>query len=405
MGLPLASDRPAVRPAFLATVADDVTREAVRQAAAQFGWPAARVRDGGAAEARELLAGAASPGVLLVDVSESADPLADLDGLAEVCEPGTRVLALGRINDIAFYRALMRLGLTEYLVKPAPVEALVDALRRAQQDDAGTPPPSGAARVLAFIGARGGVGTTTLAVSTAWSLACEHQRHAVLLDLDMQFGAAALSLDLEPERGLREILANPERIDSLLISSAMTHAGERFHILSAEESLEDQVEPAPAGLQALLRAMDDACDVVVLDLPRRADRLTREALSRADAVVIVTDLTLPAMRDAQRLGRLVRATAPRAEMLMVANRVGAAAGELPQAEFARGAGAPLAFALAADAKAAEAAAEQARPLAETAARTSLGSDMRRLASRLASAEEAPPPQGEPASWFKRILGR
>ncbi|HEX3700477.1 MAG TPA: AAA family ATPase [Phenylobacterium sp.] len=403
--VPSAHRAPAAAPAFLATVADEVTREAVRQAAAQFGWLPARVRDGGAAQARAMLQETACPSILLVDVSESADPLADLDALAEVCDPGTRVLALGQTNDIDLYRALMRLGVTEYLVKPVSAELLVDVLRRAQQVAAPAPEAAGAARVFAFIGARGGVGTTSLALSAAWSLAREHAKRTVLLDLDMQFGAAALSLDLEPERGLREILANPERIDSLLLTSAMTHAGDQFRILSAEEPLEDDLEVAPAGLQALLGALNEACEAVVVDVPRRADRATREVLARADVVTVVTDLSLPAMRDAQRLVRLLGALRPRGAVLVVANRVGGAVGELPQAEFVRGLGAPLAFAVPAEPKAAEAAAEQAKPLVEAAGRTPLAAELRRLAARLAEAEDAPVEAAEPASWLKRVLGR
>lgn len=405
MALSLAAHRAAASPVFLAAVSDEVTRETVRQAAAQFGWPAARVRDGGVAQAREILAEGASPSLLLVDVGDSPDPLAELDALAEVCEPHTKVLALGRTNDIGLYRALMRLGLSEYLVKPVSAEALVDALRRAQQSEAAQPEAARAARVIAFVGARGGVGTTALAVSAAWSLAREHERRTVLLDLDMQFGAAALSLDLDPERGLREILSNPERIDSLLISSAMTHAGDRLHILSAEEPLEDDIDVAPGGLQALLGAMDDGCDLIVVDVPRRADRLTRDVLARADLVVVVTDLTLPAMRDAQRLLAFLKGSRSKGEVLLVANRLGGAAGELPPAEFAKGAGASLAFTLPADAKIAEAAAEQAKPLVEIAGKSPLGTELRALAARLAGAETAPAESAEPGAWFKRILGR
>jgi pilus assembly protein CpaE len=405
MALALSAHRQAAAPAFLATIADEVTREAVRQAAGQFGWPAARVQAGGVAAMRELLKDGGSPAILLVDVSDSADPVAELDALAEVCEPHTRVLALGRTNDIGLYRALMRMGVSDYLVKPVSAEALVDALRRAQEREAAGAEPAPGAQVIAFVGARGGVGTTSLAVSTAWCLAREHAKRAVVLDLDLQFGAAALSLDLEPERGLREILANPERIDGLLLSSAMTHAGEGLRLLGAEEPLEEDVEIGAAGLKALMAAMDDAADAVVVDVPRRLDAAAREVLASAGTVVVVTDLTLPGMRDAQRLTRFLKALRTKGAVLVVANRVGAAAGELPQAEFVKGLGAPLAFAAPADDKAAEAAAEQAKPLLEVAGKTPFAAEFRKLAARLVGAEDAPPEAAEPASWLKRVLGR
>jgi pilus assembly protein CpaE len=405
MALALSAHRQPAAPAFLAAIADEVTREAVRQAVAQFGWPAGRVHGGGVDALGELLKDGGSPAILMVDVSDSADPVAELDALAELCDPHTKVLALGRTNDIGLYRALMRMGVSDYLVKPVSAEALVDALRRAQEVQAPLAEPAPGAKVIAFVGARGGVGTTSLAVSTAWCMAREHGKRTVLLDLDLQFGAAALSLDLEPERGLREILANPERIDGLLLSSAMTHAGEGLRLLGAEEPLEEDVEIAPAGLKTLIAAMDDAADAVVVDLPRRIDGAGREVLASAETVVVVTDLTLPGMRDAQRLTRFLKALRSKGAVLVVANRVGGAAGELPQAEFVKGLGAPLAVSAPADDKAAEAAAEQAKPLLEVAGKSPFAAELRKLAARLVGAEDAPAEAAEPASWLKRVLGR
>jgi len=407
MALPLLANRPEPAPAFLATVADDVTREAVRQAAAQFGWPASRVRDGGVAAACEILADAAAPAVLLVDIADAEDPLAAMDALAEVCEPHTRVLAIGRINDVALYRRLMQMGVSDYLVKPVSAEALTEALHRAvRREEPAEPAPARPARTIAVIGARGGAGATSVAVSLAWSLAHERRQRTVLLDLDMQFGAAALSLDLEPGRGLREILANPERIDGLLIGSAMIHQSETLRILGAEEPLEEDIHVGAAGLQSLLGVLGEGCEAVVVDLPRRADRLTREVLARADAVVVVTDLTLAGMRDSQRLVALLKGLGAKGELLVVANRVGGVAGEVPQPEFERGLGAGLQLLLPHDAKAAEAAAQEAKPLAVVARNAPLAVELRRLTDRLAGdVSPAAAPAPEKPSWMKRILGR
>jgi len=396
--------RPGAAPAFLATVADAVTRETVRQVAAQFGWPAARVHEGGAAAARELLEKHPAPQVLLVDASDSADPIAAMDALADVCDPGAKVIVLGQANDIGLYRALMRMGVAEYLVKPLSAEVLIETLRRLQRPEA-APAAARPARVIAVIGARGGVGATSLAVSTAWELAHAHQQRTVLLDLDLQFGAAALSLDLEPGRGLRDILANPERIDALLVASAMTRVGDRLRVLGAEEPLEDEIAVGPEGLRALLDALSETCDAVVIDTPRRGDALAREVLLRADSVVVVTDLTLPAMRDAQRVARLARSLRGGREVLVVGNRVGGVAGEIPQAEFVRGLGCPLDLLAPMDGKAAEASAEHAKPLIETAGKGPLGLEMRRLVARVSGGAPLAEPAEDARSWLKRVLGR
>lgn len=405
MTLPLLPGRNQLAAPFMAVVGDPITRETVRGVAGRFGWGEATVREGGAGEARELLAASPAPAVLVVDVSDCDDVVAAMDALADVCDPHTRVVALGRANDVELYRALMRMGVSDYLVKPVAAEALADALHRAAHPQAAEPAATRPARVVALIGVRGGVGATSLALSVAWDLAHEQQKKTVLLDLDMQFGAAALALDLEPGRGLREILTNPERIDALLIGSAMTRQSDRLHVLGAEEPLEDDIDIGPRGLSALLGALSETAELVVVDTPRRADRLTRETLARADAVAVVTDLSLPAMRDTQRVLSMLRSLRPQGGVTVVANRAGGVAGEVPQGEFEKAIAAKIDLLVPYDAKAATTSAERAKPMAAVAAAGPLQDALRGLTAALGG--DAPPAQPEPekGSWLQRILGR
>jgi pilus assembly protein CpaE len=402
MNLPLIGERTNLTPAFLAGVADPVSREAVRRAAAQLGWPASAVREGGAGALRELLKDAPAPAVLLADISGASDVTAEMEALAEVCEPHTRVIAIGETNDIGLYRSLMRMGVSDYLVKPLDPVALHEALRRAEQAQAPDPTPVRAARTLALVGSRGGVGATSLAVSIAWELSHEAGLRTVLADLDLQFGAATLQLDLEPGRGLREILTSPDRIDALLIGSASAPHSERLRVLAAEEPLEDDLDIGPAALPTLLNAISADCDAVVIDVPRRMDRLSREALARADLAVVVTDLSLAGLRDAQRLLGLLRGLRPQGEIALVANRVGGSPGDLPQAEFEKAVGAAFDLALPFDEKAALAAAENARPL--FAGRASPAAvALSAFTARLSGGASAP--AVEKGSWLKKILRR
>jgi pilus assembly protein CpaE len=185
----------------------------------------------------------------------------------------------------------------------------------------------------------------------------------------------------------------------------MAHHSDRLRILGAEEPLEDDVDIGPAGLQALLAGLAESTDLVVIDAPRRADRMTRDLLARADAVAVVTDLSLAGMRDTQRLLGLLRGLRPQGEVLVVANRVGGVAGEVPQAEFERGIGAKLDIVAPSDPKAAVAAAEQAKPLTAVAKASPLAAELRRLAGRFSGEVVAPAEEPEKGSLLQRLLGR
>ena len=291
--------------------------------------------------------------MLLVDLAEEAEPDAALGDLVKRCGPQTRVIAIGTVNDVTLFRRLAARGVADYLVKPVSSELLCDALRRASRSE-GEGDSKRRARIHAFIGARGGVGASTLALGLAWLLSQEHKLPTALIDLDLHFGNLALSLDLEPGRGLRQALEHPERTDSLLLASAMVKGEERLPILAAEESLEDMLRFEPEGARALLEALAQDYDCLVVDLPRSLDAAARHVLQSADASIIVTDLSLAALRDAFRLAGLVKALDGPTPMI-VANQVGALhRGEIGRAEFERGLGTPLDFLVPFDAKAARA---------------------------------------------------
>jgi pilus assembly protein CpaE len=253
-----------------------------------------------------------------------------------------------------------------------------------------------------MIGARGGVGTTTLAVSTAWMLSQEDRLPVVLLDLDLHFGAAAISLDIAPARGLREILTNPDRIDRLLVDSSMSRVSERLNLLAAEEPLEDGIDFGGEGYDALAASLTGGGDCVVIDLPRSLDRLGRHVLQVADVVVLVTEPSLQGMRDTQRLLALVRGKRSDADILVVANRVGGVAGEVGQTDFEHGIGARIDVGIPFDVRAATAAAEQGKAMAAVARSPKTLGGLRMLAAGLArnsGASKARP------SLIERMLGK
>ena len=402
----IAAPTPPISPAaggrFLAALLDDVTRETVRATAAQLGWRNPEVHEGGVEVLPGLIAGSPTPAFLLADISDCADPVAALDAVAAECETATRVVAVGLANDVSLYRRLIAMGVSDYLVKPvsSPVlaEAILAATATAPHGDVPEAAPRKAARLISLIGARGGVGVTTLALSAAWLLAQEQR--VVMFDLDLHFGNAALSLDLEHGRGLHEILTNPDRIDSLLIGSAMTKAGDRLQILGTEQPLEQDLEAGHDGMAALLGEFSGTADCVLVDTPRSLNGLCRQVLAAADVIAIVTDLSLPAMRDTRRLLLLAKAQRARVQTVVIANRVAGAAGEVGRADFERGIGEKVDIVIPLDAKAAATAAERGRTLSETARNPATLTALRSLAGALTGAPVVAKP-----SLVNRLLGR
>jgi pilus assembly protein CpaE len=386
----------------VAFAADDGTRAAVSAAVSLAGVADCEVREGELSAALAYLSSYPAPATLVVDLSGCDDIFDCLDRLADACEPRTRVIAIGAVNDIELYRKLLEMGVTDYLAKPVSPQTMAASLRRVRHaETAPTHGPPTTLRKIALIGAKGGVGATSLALSLGTAMAERLKRSTMLLDLDLRFGAMAMSLDLEPSRGLREILSTPERIDTLLIESAVTPAADRLRLLSAEEPLEAEFSLPAEGIATLLKWLEGHSDIVLIDVPRHLDALGKAALDAADAICIVTDLSLVGMRDSKRM--LALAQAAGGETLIVANRVGGVPGEVPQAEFERAIGTPFDYVIPVDAKAAAAAADRGKSLLEVSSNKSFAEAVNELAVRLAgSAPEASATSGSP-SWIKKIL--
>src|SRR5437588_4288574 len=233
---------PVGRPAFLAFVADGETEKLLQECATQLALGQGTIRRGGIARAIEHLGQHRSPHILIVDVSGIELPISKVNELADVCEPGVAVVAIGNRNEIGLYRDLLHAGVADYVVKPLNTQLLAKALAsgRAHTGEA-SPIHKKLGTMVGFVETRGGVGTTTLAVNMAWYLANRQSRRVALLDLDLQNGDCALALDIKPNSGLREALGNPLRIDNTLLERVMTPVGERLFVLSSEEPLSEDL--------------------------------------------------------------------------------------------------------------------------------------------------------------------
>jgi pilus assembly protein CpaE len=337
MNAPWKSGGMGTRDPFAAYICDDAALDVLRPVVIEMGWQIEKCNKGGLRNAVQSLSISASPAILMVDLSESGDPLNDINALAEVCEPGTVVIAVGQVNDVRLYRDLLSSGIHDYLLKPLSAGQLRDSLTTAQAIFSAPKHADAAGEkqhiANAIVGTRGGVGASTLATSLAWLFSTEHNRSTALLDLDVHFGTGALCLDLEPGRGLTDAIENPSRIDTLFIERAMIRANDKLAIMSAEAPINAPLMTDGSAFLQLEEEFRSAFDVTVIDLPRNMLINFPHLLAEVGVVTLVTELTLASARDTIRILSWLKANAPSSQPMIVCNKVPQGTTEISKADF------------------------------------------------------------------------
>ncbi|SFR82538.1 pilus assembly protein CpaE [Sphingomonas jatrophae] len=361
----------ATREPFTAYVCDEATAELLKPVVSEMGWAHEKIVRGGLRNAVQSLSVSASPNILFVDLSESGDPLNDINALAEVCEPGTVVIAAGQVNDVRLYRDLVASGIQDYLLKPFSPDQMRDAIAQAQMTIAGPRHGDTGASdrphlMTAVIGVRGGVGASAIAASVAWMFGEKHGRTTALLDLDVHFGTGALNLDLEPGRGLTDAIENPSRIDGLFLERAMVKANEKLAVLSAEAPISAPLMHDGAAFFQLQDELKGAFECTVIDLPRSQLVVHPHLLNEVQAVVVVTELTLAATRDSIRILSWLKSSAPQARLIVLANKVPNGQTEISRKDFEASIERKVDLVVPFDGKLAQQAAKLGKPFAEVA---------------------------------------
>lgn len=389
---------------FLAFTADPDLRAILIEYAKAHAWPDYTAHEGGVSAAIQFLVTAPSPRRLVVDLGESPDPVTAVQMLRDTCAAETVILALGAVNDVRLYRDILRAGAADYIVKPVTKEAIDEAVERAvksqEQTSEAKPGEGKLGRFVVFIGAKGGIGCSTLATNCAWLLANEHKAKTVLVDFDLQFGTMALNLDLEPSHGLSEVLANASRIDGLFLTSAMVSAGQNLMVLASEEPLEREVQINAEAAGLLLNQLRQTYAFVVADLPRAHLAMSKETLGKATDIMVVSDFSLPSVRDTLRLLAFLKETAPTAKVSVLANRVSGGKGQISKSEFERGIEAKVTHIVPDDPKAAAAASNAGKPFPVVAKKSAGVKALRKVARGLAGPVAAKPKRSLLA-WLKR----
>lgn len=265
------------------------------------------VEPGGIDAAITRFAAQASPNLLVLDsVQPAQQMLASLDRLAQVIEQGTKVVIIGAINDIGLFRELMSRGVSEYIVPPMQALDLIRTVCGLYVN----PEKPFAGRVIAVIGARGGIGASTLAHNVAWSIAERQDSSATLLDLDLSFGTAALDFNQDPQQTIADVLLASDRVDDVFLERATTKQTQRLQMLTAPATLEREFELDSQAFETVIDRVRKSAPFVVLDLPHVWTSWVKHTLLAADDVIIVAGPDLASLRNTKNIMDLLKASRP-----------------------------------------------------------------------------------------------
>ena len=266
-----------------------------------------RIQMGGLIAAIEAYQNSPTPNVIILESeSRNEDILAGLDQLAPICDAGTRVIIIGRVNDVALYREMVRRGVSDYLI--APVGAL--QIVRAVCGLFSAPDAKPVGRIIAVVGAKGGVGASTVAHNIAFSMARDLALDSVVTDLDLAFGTAGLDFNQDPPQGIAEAVFSPDRIDNAFIDRLLSKCTDHLSLLAAPATLDHVYDFGADAFEAIFDSLRATVPCVVLDVPHQWTSWTKQTLVGADDILIVAAPDLANLRNAKNLYDFLKVARP-----------------------------------------------------------------------------------------------
>jgi pilus assembly protein CpaE len=344
--------------------------------------------------------GEPTPSLVIVEsLDEPTQLLAALDRLAESCDPGCKVLVVGQHNDISLYRELMRRGVSEYLVAPLNPVQVIRTISSLYSDPA-TP---FVGRTLAFVGAKGGVGASTLAHNIAYVLAEGVQANTVVVDFDLAFGTAGLDFNQDPLQGVADALSKPDRLDEVLLDRIAVRCTDRLSLFAAPVTLDGE-DFSDEAFEEVSTKIRSTAPFVVFDLPHLWTGWIKKTLLSADDVVIVATPDLACLRNAKNMiDSLHKARPNDAPPRLVLNQVGLPGRpEIPVKDFAKALGMEPALVLPFDAKLFGQAANNGQMLQDVNPKAKAAEGLLHFAHGLARREVA---AAKPVSLTDRLMSR
>ena len=295
------------------------------------------VQLGGIIAAVQVFQAQATPNVLLVETHGSRDViLSELSELAQVCQPDTKVIVIGHLNDVVLYRELIKQGVSEYLVAPLHQMQVIETIANLYQN----PKSSPLGRVIAFVGAKGGVGSSTVAHNTAWMMSKRYATETVITDLDLAFGTAGLNFNQDVSNGIYDALGQPDRLDATLIERLLTKLGDKLSLLSGPGGVDREVSIEAHAIEVILNAMRSSVPCIIVDVPNMWAPWIKYTLMNADQVVITATPELASLRNTKNLVDLMKTARPNdPPPKLILNQVGIPKRpEIPPADFGKAVG-------------------------------------------------------------------
>jgi pilus assembly protein CpaE len=356
---------------------------------------------GGIAAATQVFASQTTPNVLIVESHSARDAmLAELAMLASVCHHDTKVIVIGHVNDVILYRELTRQGVSEYLVAPLHQLQIIDAVAAIYRDPSADP----LGRIFAFVGAKGGVGSSTIAHNFAWHASRTYGSDTVITDLDLAFGTAGLNFNQDTSQGIADALGSLDRVDSTLLDRLLTKCGEKLSLLASPTSIEREYNIEAQSIETILGVVRQSVPCVVLDVPNMWAPWIKQALVQSDTVVITATPELASLRNAKNMIDLLKQARPNDRPPhLVLNQVGVPKRpEIPAAEFAKAVGVDPSVIIPYDAPTFGGAASNGTMVAESAPKSKAAEMLSALSQILLGQEKQAKPKASPLGFLSKL---
>lgn len=343
------------------------------------------VHMGGVFGAVEYFQDSSTPNVIMVETRETGSAiLNELEKLAHVCDPGTKVVVVGGSNDITLYREMIRQGVNEYLVAPLNPLQVIEAIASLYHGPATAP----VGKVFAFVGARGGTGSSTVAHNTAWAIAEDLHIATTIVDLDVPFGTTGLDFNQDMGQGIAEALTSPDRLDDVLLDRLLIKHTNKLSLFVAPAQLDREASFPPEAVEAVLDVVRQAAPCVVVDIPHVWAPWVKQVLTSADEIIVTATPDLASLRNGKNIYDLLNQARPNDRPLkVVLNQVGIPRRpEIPVKDFAEAMGADPALVLPFDPQTFATAGNNGQMVGELNGQSRAAQGFRELAQKLTGRE-------------------